>query len=87
MRGFSSCKQDGWNSLYILADQEDLDIYIDGFPTGLQAPSQIFLEPSCSSVQVELKRLDHSVFVKDVEIHYKKSFLMGYVQRRLHLFA
>ena len=86
-RGFSHCEQEGWNSLFVIADQEGLDIIIDGFPTGLRAPSRIFVEPSKRTLFVELQRSGHSVYGKEIGLVEKNSFVLGHVQRSLHLFA
>ena len=85
--GFSHWKQKGWNSLYVISDHEDLELYIDGYPTGLQAPCRIYLEPGKIVTRVELKRLGRTVFQKNVEVYERKTFVMGHVPRDIHLLA
>lgn len=87
LKGFSHCEQEGWNSLFIIADQEGLDVIIDGFPTGLQAPCKVFVEPGKSDLYVELRRSGYMMFGQHVNLVEKESFILGRVSRRLHLFA
>ncbi|MCJ8276531.1 MAG: PEGA domain-containing protein [Bdellovibrionales bacterium] len=84
IRGFSHQEHKNWNSLYILVDQDDLDVYVDGYPTGLQAPCQLYFEPNKGQATIELKRKGYELFYKNVEFTAPKSFLMGQIERRLY---
>lgn len=79
--GFSHWEQEGWNSLFILADQEDLEVYIDGQSSGLSAPCKVFFEPTKLTARIELKKSNSVLFQEEVIIVEKDSYLISKVTR------
>ena len=75
MVGFSHRPQEGWNRLFVISEQDGVDISIDGYSTGLQTPCLLYLHPSKQNVEVSLQARDRSVFHYSVSVVAKKTFL------------
>ncbi|MCB0378440.1 MAG: hypothetical protein KDD33_08110 [Bdellovibrionales bacterium] len=87
IRGFSHLKRKGWRKLFILSLEEDLEVYVDGYPTGLITPCQIYIEPSKQDLFLQLRRQGRVIHEQGVLIQHSRSYVLGQAGKLKSFFA
>lgn len=75
--GFSHRPQKGWNRLFVVSEKEGVEVYINGYPTGLQAPCLLYLHPNMQDVDLALQAPDRSFSHQRVSLVSHKTFLQA----------
>ena len=86
-RGFSHVEFSGCRSVYFYSDHEDMEIYIDGEPTGVKAPGMLYFPENKQRFFVEYKMRGLSFFSQEVVLENEKTLVLGRITPVINLLA
>lgn len=75
--GFSSCEIPSWTPLYVISEDDKLNIYINGFDTGIKGSGLIYINPKSSELKVQYCRSNFLVADQHVAINGQASFVFA----------